>query len=391
MLVTAFNPETDEYERSFLSNSISSGEINLVVKNNNRFAATNLVLIGEMAREKSEIVSVVSVAGGTVVVVTPTVFPHSADDPVYVIRFDQVRFYRSTTGVNGTYSLISTQALDVDNENSTTVYDDPTGIASYYYRVDYYNSVTTTVSTLSDPVLGSGYARNTVGFITDEILRETGDQNEDFINRTEILGWFNAVNDDLLTRTKRPYRFLHTRQAYSRTANATTLAFPTDMWKFDRLDYVYIDTAGNSTTYPVRAKTLSEFRNTYGDALQGVANDELQFISLDDTVDAFRLYPRSATSATNTFYVYYYKFPTELSSDGDVLETDTPAVYKLYALHRFYLKKSTADPITLSLANTWGTKYEAEVAKLKRGENKDAGTPKGFRQLPQDFKQNRRF
>ncbi len=391
MVITAYNTETDDLERSFLSNSISAGATDLVVKNNDRFAASQRVQIGELGREKTEVVTVGSVTGGTGVTVSALTFPHSADDPVYVLRFDQVKFYRSTTGSDGTYTLISTQALDVDNDTLTTTYDDTVGLATYFYKVSYYNSVSTLESSLSDPVLGSGYTRGAVGFMIDEVLREVADENEMFTSRTELLGWFNEVNDDLLTRSKKPYSFLHTRAAYSRTAAATTLPFPSDMWKFDRLDYVFTDTAGNATTYPVRVKSLSEFRNSYGDSSLGDANDELQFIALDDTSDVLRLWPRSLTSATNVFYIYYWKLPTELNSEGDLFETDTPRIYKLYALGRFYRKKGVQDQSFLTISDRYLSDYELEVRKLKRGENKDAGSPKGFKQLPQDYKGNRRF
>jgi hypothetical protein len=163
------------------------------------------------------------------------------------------------------------------------------------------------------------------------------------------------------------------------------------MWKLDRFEYVYTDNAGNASTYPVRVKTLGEFRYNYGDSSGGTANDELQFIALDDTSSVFRLWPRSLTTASNTFYIYYYKTFTQLDSEGDIFETDTPRVYKLYALHKFYMKKAFADPMTVNYANTWLSKYEQEVSKMKRGENKDAGSPVGLRYNPQDYKGNRRF
>lgn len=385
MIISAFNPEIDDLERSFLSNSVSAGATSLVVKNNDRFAASDRVMVGEMAREKTEIVTASGISGGTGVTVSSLTFPHSADDPVYKLRFDQVKFYRSTTTSTGTYTLVSTQNLDVDNENSTTVYDDPTGLSTYYYKVSYYNSVTTLESAQSDAVLGSGYPRGSVGFLTDEILRETGDIEENFVNRTEILGWFNEVNDDLLTRVKKPYRFLLTRTVKNRTATATTLPFPADMYKFARMDYVFTDTAGNSTTTPVPTTPITLFRQRYGDSSGGMANDTLQTITLDGTTSVFRLYPRSATTTSDIFYIYYWKYFTELNSEGDLFETPTPRVYKLYALHRFYLKKSVADPITLSYANVWGQKYEQEITKLKRADRLDQGTPQSFRQPGEAF------
>lgn len=391
MIITAYNPETDDLEKSYLSNSVSAGATSLAVKNNDRFAINDRLMVGELGREKTETLTVGAVSGGTGITVGATVFSHSADDPVYKLRFDQVKFYRSTTGVAGTYSIISTQALDVDNDTLTTTYDDTSGLATYYYKVSYYNSISTLESSLSDPVLGSGYSRGAVGFMIDEILKEVADPQEEFTSRSEILGWFNEVNDFLSSNARKPYAFLHTRQVYGRTAGAKTLAFPTDMLKFDRLDYVFTDTAGNANTYPVRVKSLSEFRNSYGDSSLGDANDELQFIALDDTVDSFRLWPRSKTTLPGVFYIYYWKIPTTLDSEGDLFETDTPRLYKLYAMARFYRKKSVQDFSLSNVAQSFERDYTQEVFNLNRRRSKDAGSPNGFKYNPQDFKNNRRF
>jgi len=386
MIITAFNPDIEDLERSFLANSVSASATALVVKNVDRFVVTDRLMVGEMGQEKTEVVTLGTITAGTGLTVGAVTFPHSADDPVYKLRYDQIKFYRSTTGPTGNYSLLTTVDIDVDNESLTTLYDDATGIATYYYKVSYYNSVTTSESSLSDPVLGSGYTRNSVGFMIDEILREVGDEQEQFVSRTEMLGYFNECSDDLITRSKRPFRFLRTRVAESRTAGATTLVWPTNMYKLDRLEY-----NDGTSTYPVRVKSLSDFRYEYGDGTGGDANDSLQFIALDDTSDVFRLWPRSLTSGANAFYIYYFKTFTQLDSEGDIFETDTPRVYKLYALHKFYMKKSYADPLTMNYANAFLNKYEQEVSKLKRAENKDAGSPKGFKFQPQDYKGFRRY
>ena len=58
MVITAFNPETDNLERSFLVNPYSAGVTTIQVKNNDRFAVNDRVLIGEMGTEKAEVVTV---------------------------------------------------------------------------------------------------------------------------------------------------------------------------------------------------------------------------------------------------------------------------------------------------------------------------------------------
>src|SRR5690606_2596035 len=102
MIITAFNPPTDDLEQSYLINPVSAGATELTVSNNDRFAADQKILIGAMGTEEAEIAQVDSVSGhNTIVLTSGTDFSHGADTPIYVLRFDKVRFYRSTTGIDG--------------------------------------------------------------------------------------------------------------------------------------------------------------------------------------------------------------------------------------------------------------------------------------------------
>jgi hypothetical protein len=191
MLIPVYNPETTDYEKSYLANNYSIGVTSIEVKNNDRFSANDRIMLGEEGQEKTEIVTVSAVnTNGTTLTVGTTVFSHSADDPVTVLQFDQVKIYRSTTGSTGTYSSIATVALDVDNDSLQTVYDDTSGLATYYYKVSFYHSLDALESALSDPIPGSGWLRDQVGHIVDEILQEVSDLQENHITRGELLGYF---------------------------------------------------------------------------------------------------------------------------------------------------------------------------------------------------------
>lgn len=67
-------------------------------------------------------------------------------------RYNQIRIYRSTDGINGTYSLVETMNLR-PGESIYTWYDD-SGASTYWYKTTYYNSTTADESGYSDPHLG---------------------------------------------------------------------------------------------------------------------------------------------------------------------------------------------------------------------------------------------
>ncbi len=388
MILTLLNPETADLEKTYLSNSVSAGVTTLNVKNNNKFTAFLRIMIGEMGTEHAEIVTTGADSGGEIITLaTGTVYPHPADEPIYLLRFDQARFYRSITGANGAYTLIANVNLDVDNANLSTLYDDVSGLATYYYKMSVYNSISTLESDFSDPISGSGWNRYEVGNIIDEVLQEVSDPNEDHVTRTELMGYFNDVNDELQNNVARPYTFLHTRTTLNRTAGANYIDFPTDadgrqiMWKFDRMDYNFTDSSTDSTvTIPVLP--MEEFRNTYADNTVSVTTESDNVplaISLDTAVNRFRFSAPFLTTTSNVFYLYYWKYFDVINSEGDVIETPTAKIYKLYLKAMYYTKRSVTEIAVAGLASSMQSQYEREKRNLIMANRKDAGTPRSFR------------
>lgn len=75
-------------------------------------------------------------------------------------QFDQIKVHRSTTGITGPYSEITTPPTRIALVADTITYEytDTAGDADYYYKVSYYNSVSTAESSLSDAQQGDGAA-----------------------------------------------------------------------------------------------------------------------------------------------------------------------------------------------------------------------------------------
>lgn len=390
MLLTLLNPETADLEKSYLNASYSTGITSVMVKNSDRFAADDRIMIGEMGQEKTEVVTVSAVASdGQTLTIGATEFSHEADTPVYKLRFDQARFYRSTTTSTGTYTLLATVNLDVDNANLSTLYDDDQGQTTYYYKMTVYHSISTLESAFSDPIGGAGWRRDQVGNIIDEILQEVSDTNEQHITRNELLGYFNDVNDDLQGAAARPFDFLRTRTSLTRTAATNYIDFPTDsdgretMWKFDRMDYNYTDSDTDADmTYTLRVVPEEKFRNTYQDNTVSTTSedDATQVISLDTAMNRFRFYPRALTTAANAFYLYYWKYFTQIDSEGDIIETPTAKIYKLYCKAMYYTKRSTVEFSHANTADRFMQQYEMEKRKLQMANRRDVGTPRSFRQ-----------
>lgn len=382
MILTAINPTTDGLEKTFVSRAIAAGATAIPVKNSDRFATTERILLGEMGQEHSEILTIGSLTDTQITLSAGGAFSHSVDDPVYKVRYDQVRFYRSIAGVDGSYSLLATVDMDVDNADLQTRYDDTTGLSTYYYKVSFYNSVSTLESEQSDPVIGTGYTRGTLGKAIDEFLREVRDEEQQFITRQILIDWANECNDDLQERTEKPFDFLHTRLVKARTASTNYIDFPTDddgnslVWKFDRIDHEFNDGVINET-YTLRYFPPEKFRSYYYDN-DASESDTTKHYTLDDAVDRIRIAPTPETTDADAFYIYYWKKFTELNSEGDVLETPTPGIYKKYWRWRFYTLKAKTDSSLVGQADRELADYEQNVRRLQHTNQKDGGSPKGF-------------
>lgn len=391
MIIQALNPSTSDLEQTYLTSPSSAGVTELAVINNHNFSNNDRVLIGEMGSETAEIRTVSSVTDkDTVTLSAATDFAHSTDTPVYILQFDQVKFYRSTTGVSGSYSVLATVDMDVDNDEKKTYYDDTAGLSSYYYKISLFHSVSLVESSLSDPVKGSGYANKQVGKILDDMFLEFGEDRENStLTRGEVIAWMNEVHDDIHTTFQRPPEFVHTRTAMTRTANRNYLDFPTDsdgeqaMWKFDRMDYNYTDTdtdPDTDITYTLRVIPIEQWRNQYEDNTisSTTVNDNTQIIALDTSVNRFRYWPPSESTQAAVFYLYYWKYLTALDSEGDEIELPGAKIYKEYIRAMYYYKLAKRESSYLDKANRCYERYEQERFKLQRVNRVDQGSPRSF-------------
>ena len=89
--------------------------------------------------------------------------------------YDQARIYRAS-GQTATYDLIHTQSIE---DNS---YYDSEGTGSYWYEVEFYDSVTTNVSAKSDPIQGGTY----YGYCTVDDMRQVTSLKTSDINDTHL-------------------------------------------------------------------------------------------------------------------------------------------------------------------------------------------------------------
>ena len=372
------NPSTDKLEKSYLSNSYSAGVTALDVRNNERFQNNQKILIGEMGNERTEIVTVGAAgvnANGTGLTVSATLFPHNADDPVYAIKYDRVKFYRSTAGIDGAYNALADVAMDVDNANKQTMYDDLNGLSSYYYKVSFYSTFDSTETELSDPIAGSGYPSGTAGALVNEFFEEVGDTQQQTMTVTEVLNLMNEVNDDLISQSRRPYRFLKTSTTLSTTANVARIPLPANLLKFDRLAFTNTWQQRTDTYRRISMEEMEyiNYDNTF------YPSDDLLYVAIDESTNEFVLFPTPHTTSLNSIKIFYWKKFTRLTSMASKVETPNSRIYKMFLLGRYWRKRAIKEPNYLNLSDRFLQDYNTEVVKLQRMNRLDMGTPMSFK------------
>lgn len=376
MNIVAYNPSTDGLEKSYLNKSIASAVSALPVKNADRFVAGQKLLIGSMSRERSEIVTATGTITSTSIPISgSTKFPHNSDDPVFALDYDKVRFYRSTTGPNGSYSVLADVDIDVDNSDDKTYYNDVNALTTYYYTMCYYDSVTSEESDRTDPIPATGYLRKAVGTLLTAVAKDVGDPEFAEFSIDQYLGWMNDINDDLVKRAKRPYRFLGTHKSIDILLGDSTIPLPADLWKTDYIE-VNDNIGAASDTFQPKEVSLTQARNRL--KISTLKADRVDGLALDGKALEYVFFPAARTDRIGAFTLYYYKFFNEFKSLSDLVETPDTLIYKQGLKREVYLVKADSDSKYYNKAMDADKRYNSEVLNMNREKNISAAGTTGM-------------
>ena len=157
-MVSFFAPIMDFIlsEKSELTSSVSASAdpVTLSVLNTQGLKKNDFLIIGRIGHEGSEIQKITEITDATHLKVEKLNMEKKNGDPIQRISFNQVKLYRSTSKT-GTYTLLETKDIEVDNPRGT-YFEDSAGTTSHWYKCTYYNSQTLTETSLDDaePVQG---------------------------------------------------------------------------------------------------------------------------------------------------------------------------------------------------------------------------------------------
>jgi len=214
---------------SYLASEVAAGGTALTVLDNAGFANTNLILIGALGVEKTEIKKVnAAVSAGTALTSTAVTFGHSIGDEVRRILFNQWKVYGNSTNTTSGATLIAT--IDVEANAPHTTYINASTEYAYYFALPY-DSENSVTGDYSDGVARTtGYPSNSVGALIESALRSTKKKKTEEITDEWFIEEINDCSEYVASKLK---RWSHL-QSFDYVLNQTTLgsnayALPSDI------------------------------------------------------------------------------------------------------------------------------------------------------------------
>jgi hypothetical protein len=324
MILTAKHPSL-AYEKAYLSQSVAAGATKTYLKSVAGFATGKYVVLGLPGSEKTEIVLISSVnSSENSISHLALKFSHSVDAPVAMIKYNQVRFYKSDT-IDGTYTLI--QTVDIDIDDTDTEYDYPDGVATEYYRVAYYNQNDDAESIKSDPLLGSGYSPQSVAKMIEGVRVLVGEQPSD----EEIISMLNLAEAAIYDYRDKWY-FAKERKVYNIVADQARYPLPND-FKMSSREVYHIKDA--NTVNPLLRRDYNAYMKDY---YLAAPSDDLGIYTIDEGSEEVIFNPTPKTNA-GTVEFGYWAGPSTLLTYTDCTKVPSTRFHVFFAASKIEVSK----------------------------------------------------
>lgn len=171
-------PDLSSYPKSYLEADSAVSATSLTA-NGLDFSANGYLIIGQPGDAKTEIAQINGTpTATTITLVSNANFAHNRGDIIRFIPYNQIEAQFSTNGTS--YSIITPVAIRADA--SETFMARTSDLSTYYYKFRFYNSTTGLYSTISDTVIATGFADNTVWAVKEHALKQLGEVRTDLIS-----------------------------------------------------------------------------------------------------------------------------------------------------------------------------------------------------------------
>lgn len=182
---------TQNAKYSYLNSNYSSGVSAIVVTNSADFSANDYLLLGNFGSETAEIVqiSTVTSATHTLNLSAATKFAHSESTRVTVIKYNQVRFYNTSTATFSATSPV-TAYIDLQADKFFTLAYDTTNTTGFGWFV-FYNATTAKATSNSNAIPYAGFTEYSVKKIFDRFFSQLNNKELKLVTNEDAFAWLN--------------------------------------------------------------------------------------------------------------------------------------------------------------------------------------------------------
>ena len=170
---------------SYLLKDMASGTAGIYSQSISGFSVNQILLIGEIGNERSEIIKThasTTPNGNLITLATNLTYDHPQDTKIYLLNWDKIELYYSSVNAGTTYL----QLIDIQVDQIIGIHDD-TVRSSGYYVARFYDSINTRFSSYSDHIPRAGYSDDTVFSIKRRALESVNEKIDDVLITDEFL------------------------------------------------------------------------------------------------------------------------------------------------------------------------------------------------------------
>lgn len=209
----------------------------LTVRSITGFAVNQLLLIEELGNENAEIVKThasSAPSGSTVTLTTTVARNHSAGTKVYIIAYDQIHLSQddnsSGTSKTNLTTTLGTGLVAIQPDTRIQSFKVADTVEGYFFA-RYKDSIAGTFSDYADALISTGWARNTVGYLIDNALRELNLSFSEKLHKTDCYVYINECLREITGKQMRwPEHFNFNYALATITAGDYQYALPSDIY-----------------------------------------------------------------------------------------------------------------------------------------------------------------
>lgn len=138
-------------EETYLNASIGATNDELTVDSTDKFNDNDFIVIGPLGEDKTELAKIVSVDDDNTMTITPALkFDQEERTRIKFTPFNKIQLYKADDTEDTGLELVTTVEINYQNPTNVTFIEDSGDPNNKYYKVRFYNDVTTNISEFSD-------------------------------------------------------------------------------------------------------------------------------------------------------------------------------------------------------------------------------------------------